>query len=746
MRLHLAKVRLRNFRVHEDYTFEPMDEGVTAIVGKNGHGKSTIIDGIAWAIYGTKPNSGIKNSSWRRLGAPEDEESFVDATFDLDGSELRIKRSIVNAKTGGTKCECWLDGTLEAGPAVSHAESWLTKKLGIDESGFLSTVLVQQKHVSQLVAASRTERRRTLEKLTGITAITSALDQAKLEERTYSKAIEAFGIDEDRLPELRKTAADNEALQAKTLEQVSKMEARLAKLDEAGRALRAKVDDMDARLARSRSWQEEKAKADSTIDMMTERMAELSKIRDRLKAALPVDRLDSNEMARVQAELDRAETDLVDAKTKLRSMQATVDTKPTDNDLDNAKTAVESAEAALAAFDVEAARKQIEDAKAAIAVARAEGLAAKKSLGELEGVDGTDSDATCPTCRQPLTDPSHLISELEAKLADTRTTAAAERSKIESCEKTIHDAGDAEAAVSKAKTDLSALDTAVKEAGKAEAGLPVAMSSVEASEATVKSLRATVSRFNEYKAKYGEYDRVMAELRTVVDRLETASKASKQAAAGLAEAGSVNEDTLAKLRADLEAKRSKRADLNADIVGKNGEAKLAAEKARNATAEADSLEEQMEKRKTMLSKLEVSSSTVMILGKFREHLILSAIPQVTDYASELINKISEGKFTTITIDKKFDVSVETGDGVVESVSQLSGGEEDLVAICLRLAISVMLSDGAPSMLILDEVLTAMDSDRASAILEAMQGISGGQIIIVAHNEIIKSIADKVVEL
>ena len=58
----------------------------------------------------------------------------------------------------------------------------------------------------------------------------------------------------------------------------------------------------------------------------------------------------------------------------------------------------------------------------------------------------------------------------------------------------------------------------------------------------------------------------------------------------------------------------------------------------------------------------------------------------------------------------------------------------------------MLSDGTPTMLILDEVLTAMDSDRASAILEAMQGVSGGQIIIVAHNEIIKNIADKVVEL
>lgn len=745
MKLHLTKVRLRNFRVHEDYTFEPMEEGVTAIVGKNGHGKSTIIDGIAWAIYGTKPNSGIKNSSWRRLGAPEDEESFVDAVFDLDGSELRVKRSIVNAKTGGTKCECWLDGTLEAGPAVSHAESWLTKKLGLDESGFLSTVLVQQKHVNQLVAASRTERRRTLEKLTGITAITSALDQAKLEEKTYSKAVDALGIDDGKLPVLRKTAEDNEALRAKTLEQVSKMEERLAKLDESGRALRGKVDEMDSRLVESRRARDEKTRADSIVDSMTERMAELSKTRDALKAALPADRLDSSETAKVRRELETAEAGLLEAKTKANALQSTVAARPTTVELDDAGNAVSDAEGRLAAIDVQAAVDGIEESRAAIAVARAEGMAAKKSLGELSGV-GDDGAAACPTCRQPLTDPSGLISELEAKLDATRSTAACERKKIEEFEETVKTADAAREAVSEAKTKLAAMDQAVQDAAAAESELPLALSTVESAEATVKSLRTTVSRFNEYKAKYDEYDRVMGELKTVVSRLETASKDSRLAAEKLDKVGSVNEESLARLRAELEDKRSKRADLNAAVVGKKGEAELAAEKARAASAEADSLEAQMEKRKGLLSKLEVSSSAVMVLGKFREHLILSAIPQVTDYASELINKISDGKFTSIAIDKKFDVSVETGDGVVESVSQLSGGEEDLVAICLRLAISVMLSDGTPTMLILDEVLTAMDSDRAAAILEAMQGISGGQIIIVAHNEIIKSIADKVVEL
>lgn len=746
MKLHLTKVRLRNFRVHEDYVFEPMEEGVTAVVGKNGHGKSTIIDGIAWALYGTKPNSGIKNSSWRRIGAPEDDESYVDATFDLDGSELRVKRSITNAKTGATKCECWLDGVLEAGPAVSHAESWITKKLGIDESGFLATVLVQQKHVNQLVAASRTERRKTLEKLTGITAITNALEQAKIEERTYSKAIEAFGIDEDKLPELRKTAADNEATREKMLSQVSKMEEKLYSLDEEGRALRARVDEMDSKISEVRRLQTEKTAADSTMVAMTDRMAALSKTRDSLKSCLPAERLDSDETARVQAELDDAETRLVDAKTEVSRLQTVVKAKPTDEDMGAARRAVSDAEAALAGYDVESARKQIEASNSVIAVARAEGTAAKKSISELDGLVDSDSQARCPTCQQPLADPSHLLAELNAKLEETRATANTERGKIADSNAVIDAASRTAEILEDARNAVESLEAKTSSAIDAEGKIAVAMSTVETCEATVKSLRSTVSKFNEYRAKYSEYDRVMSELNEVVDKLEAAMKTSREASARLSGIGAVNEDRLAKLREDLDEKRSRRADLNASIIGKRGEADLAAERARGAAAEADQLESQIEKRKSMLSKLEVSTSTVSILGKFREHLILSAIPQVTDYASDLINKISDGKFSSITIDKKFDVSVETSEGTVESTSQLSGGEEDLVAICLRLAISVMLSDGTPTMLILDEVLTAMDSDRASAILEAMQGVSGGQIIIVAHNEIIKNIADKVVEL
>jgi ABC-type glutathione transport system ATPase component len=77
---------------------------------------------------------------------------------------------------------------------------------------------------------------------------------------------------------------------------------------------------------------------------------------------------------------------------------------------------------------------------------------------------------------------------------------------------------------------------------------------------------------------------------------------------------------------------------------------------------------------------------------------------------------------------------------------LSGGEKDTVAICLRLAISMMLSGGEPSMIILDEVLTAMDDSRANSILNSIQDSGHGQVIIIAHNDIIRQISDKAVLL
>jgi exonuclease SbcC len=255
-------------------------------------------------------------------------------------------------------------------------------------------------------------------------------------------------------------------------------------------------------------------------------------------------------------------------------------------------------------------------------------------------------------------------------------------------------------------------------------------------------------RFDADSVKRDEYERVRDDLADVMGRSSSIDADLNNIRKQLSSvSGGFSEDKLKSLREELDTKRDARGKVNADLAAVKGDIKLYDSNIQSTSRTIDMVKKQIDARKTLLSELEISTSSVEVLGKFRSHMILSSIPQVTDYASDLVMKITDGRFTSIHIDSKFAINVERDDGIVENVSQLSGGEMSLVAICLRLAISVMLSNGSPSLLILDEILTAMDEDRASEILTAMQKLSnGGQIIIVAHNEIIKSIADKVVEL
>jgi len=57
MRLH--SLQLTNFRQHVDTHIE-FETGITGIIGPNGSGKSTILEAIAWALYGMPAARGTR--------------------------------------------------------------------------------------------------------------------------------------------------------------------------------------------------------------------------------------------------------------------------------------------------------------------------------------------------------------------------------------------------------------------------------------------------------------------------------------------------------------------------------------------------------------------------------------------------------------------------------------------------------------------------------------------------------------
>src|SRR5258707_12886092 len=99
--MRLNSLRLVNFRQHAD-SFITFEGGLTGIIGPNGSGKSTILEAIAWALYGQDAASG-KKETIRSLRAGPNAKVSAELDFELGGHRYLVKRGL-------TQAELYLDG------------------------------------------------------------------------------------------------------------------------------------------------------------------------------------------------------------------------------------------------------------------------------------------------------------------------------------------------------------------------------------------------------------------------------------------------------------------------------------------------------------------------------------------------------------------------------------------------------------------------------------------------------------
>src|SRR4030088_1657136 len=90
--MRLNSLHLCNFRQHAD-TLITFDSGLTGIIGPNGSGKSTILEAIAWALYGQDAARG-KKETIRSLRAGPNARVKVELDFELGGHRYRVDRGL----------------------------------------------------------------------------------------------------------------------------------------------------------------------------------------------------------------------------------------------------------------------------------------------------------------------------------------------------------------------------------------------------------------------------------------------------------------------------------------------------------------------------------------------------------------------------------------------------------------------------------------------------------------------------
>ena len=735
----LKKVIIENIRSHEYLEFEPASIGVTAISGENGAGKSTIVDAFSWSLFGTRLH-GLRNKNYIREGVDAKEKTVqVTSYIRVGNTDFMIKRKITSNEGA---CECKVfsyneeigDWEFESGPAVTHAESFIRSILNIDEKGFLSSVFIQQKQVDQIVSASPTERGQVIEKLIGVSAITESTKLAREESRALQRAADIIqpGSLEDEKAKVDEfkikvtTAKDNlkevdEAL--KTLEQELVV---LRATEQAETELQNHLDSLNTSLdnvKKDDSYLKENLKnytkilKDNSEISIDYKLKEI--IEEELSESLEKEKAIQNELNNINIQITRYAS-LFEETLNYDEIKAAYD-EITDkyNDLMNKKSVLDEALMGLK-VKVKSVKQHLELLKSGA--------------------------AECPVCGHPILNPEEEFKKHTEEQNENKKEFKQIKEELTELEEAISKIGNDktqyEALLEKATEQVNSVDDFKK-----------AKENKQTKEAELNSIQLVINKNREQLADINANEKHRDLINTAKEQVtisEQRLKDNKKERARLEkEISTLNvlpKSTYKVLLNNLKEKEDLLVKTNIQKASLDGELKLIVEQAKQAVQDYKRCKEASENYERLHNQITIMNLTNQSLIKFKEQRIKNSIPELTDIASEILARFTDNKFTQLILTDKFETFVVTENNVKRPVSQLSGGELSAAAIALRLAIALFLNNGQQHLLILDEVLTAMSSDRSQLILETITSLTNAQIILIAHNDGINSFADKVVHL
>src|SRR5690348_2198884 len=182
--MRLNSLHLSNFRQHVDTRID-FELGITGIIGPNGSGKSTILEAIAWALYGTPAARGTRDTiRWQRAGPRA--QVRVELDFELAGHRYFVSRGLNNA-------ELCLDGSSSPiASSTSAVSELLRRRLGMSHDEFFNTYFTGQNDLSVMAAMGPAERAQFLSRVLGYERLRTA--QGLVRERRRVIAAEVSGL------------------------------------------------------------------------------------------------------------------------------------------------------------------------------------------------------------------------------------------------------------------------------------------------------------------------------------------------------------------------------------------------------------------------------------------------------------------------------------------------------------------------------------------------------------------------
>ena len=684
----LKTLVLRNYRKFKQIVVE-FPDGVIGIIGLNGAGKSTIFEAVSWVLFGPVA-ARTSADQIKREGAETSEPCRVELEFVFEDDQYRIVREMT-----GKNLTASATATVNGNIAASGAETvskFVQKKLGMDFKSFFTSIFAKQKELNALSTMNASERRPLILKMLGIDALDEVTKEIRSDKRHKSSLIEKLSLDL-----VDKTGKDKiEKYDAETRELNEKQKVMVLSIKQVKEKIQTFKKELEILEKKYKNSKNEYEKINLRKEQLGEQKTlfeNKGKLQEQIKEL-------QNKIEKRQASLEEQQKELKgfrDIAKEIKNVEGRID--KTDKEIEEIikikerkKTLITSLNKSIRVIDSK--RKNIE------------------KMGP---------DASCPTCDRVLGDQhDQLLKKFDEEKNDKNKEIEIFSKDMlmeqEKYEKTFRE----EQALEKKRDYLQK-----QQRKKERIDTTIRNTSIE-----LEREKKEIEDKEKQKAEIGEVEFDLKEYGAVKNQVKGLYSKYQSMLDILGE----KKDQLGSAKLELEKRE--------------GEKKLIVSKIKTLHEKMGDLKEfkkRITDEKRNVQNLKMLSD---VMSSFRLHLISRIRPALSLYASDFFSRLTDGKYQEIEIDENYNLMVYDG-GTPYEIERFSGGEEDLANLCLRLAISEVITERAGGLfnfIILDEIFGSQDMMRRQNIMKALNGLSSKfrQIFLITHIEDIKNYMENII--
>lgn len=770
----INRIHLKNLTCHTDSEIGLGFTGICGLSGPNGTGKTTAIEAIMLALYGQSPS---RPKLPTLIPGGDSVESSVEVHFESGGKKYFARRNFKKtAKTFNHKAYVFEgdnDKDPVAGPNVEDATAYCSRLVG-DPELVLAGIFSAQGDAGNLIKLLPSERKDIFAKLLGSERFfvlgeaakkVVGKDGASLE--SHRSRIETLKIElsDESLDVAEVTRLKQEI--AKKQEEAKRLEDKVQKATEEIQALEIEKRDRDTAKTKLTSLEAKKAQIQAEG-------RELKKKKEALQA------LDSS---KVEADLaaareTRAEYDrLMESINAERELQA--------KKLDEARDLVLKADKMAAARNKEwhsyllelSRQKQtvekdrrskaveisnkISKVKTLIAQAETSIELAKEQTESLKGFPDLEACKTCPlaagslAARDSIPETEAKIQEYKAKLEKGEGVLKAHEEETASLINAIVPMPEQDF---QPEVLLLCEDTIIKsnilkaEANAARSSeLQAKVAALKKTMDTVPALEKELEKISASKAEIGKIDGLLEAARNSFREVDLEIKAIV--------IPDFAEDKYGIAKSRLDTAKGTLSSHNSDIGTLNmtlGGAKMKVDQHDVRRKEIQRLTNEIGSK---LENVEIHDALAKAFGRdgIPQLIVDSTIPHLQDIIYDLMSEC-DGKWTVRISSQhqnkdgsmKEQIDILVDDGTDErDILTYSGGETNMLAVIIRIAFSILLSERSGKglkVLVLDEAMYFADGENSDTFIRMMRRLPKyfNQVLLVSHSDyILSSIQNKI---